>query len=208
MGFPTTSIPPGGVQALEESLALSADDDRKSMEEFQSQLDAYMQELQSLNTEYTICSRWIWWLQGNMPSGTIKRAFKAYRKDPNWHLWEWLRQDCVGRGGCCGRDYGCCERVRKASKGPLLGWGQEHYTSPCGCCIHTLGYPEGEVNKQGDIKNFPFDISSYSTEFSSRRILWAYIFGVSFLHDLVLLWIMKNEEIKQGGRRLHMLHSR
>lgn len=47
----------GGVQALEESLALSADDDRKSMEEFQSQLDAYMQELQSLNTEYTICSR-------------------------------------------------------------------------------------------------------------------------------------------------------
>lgn len=166
------------VQALEKSLVLSTDDDKEDMGASQRQLDAYKKELQCLNDEYNTLYRQIWQLEGDIPYGVIKRAFRAYRKDHNWYLCEWLRQDCAGRGGCCGRGCGCCERSRTTSKKPRHGWDHGHCTSACGCCIRTLGYPESDINKRRDIENFPFDIPAYQTHYS-RRIFRAYIFGVS-----------------------------
>ena len=190
-----------GVQVLRKSLLLSTDNDKENMEVSQCQLDAYKKGLSIWMLNTALAAARYGQLEGNMPCGPIKRLFKTYRKNPNWYHCEWLCQDCAGHGGCCGWDCGCCERVRTISRRPLHGWGHGHCTNACGCCIHTLGYSEGEMNKQTDIKNFPFDISSYNTQYS-RWILWAYIFRVPFLDDTDLIWIMKKEETKHGGQRL------
>lgn len=175
------------VQALQKSLKLPADDDKKKdMKALQSQMDTYEKELRCLNTEYSTYSRLKWQLEGDMPDGAIGRAFKAYRKDPDWYQCKWLRQDCAGRGGCCGRNCGCCENAREISKGSHHGWNQGHCTSACGCCIRTLGYPDGEMDRQKDIRDFPFDAVSYNTRYSGR-IFRAYIFGLTFLDEFELI---------------------
>lgn len=149
-----------------------------------------IKELQRLNTEYKTYSRLLWKLAGNIPSGAIGRAFKAYRKDPNWYLCNWLQQDCRGRGGCCARDCGCYNRTR-ATSSSRMAWnkGYGHCTSACSCCIRTLGdshsHPlgEGKVDKRTDLRNFPFDIVARDSKFSIRT-LYAYIFGLNFLDEL------------------------
>lgn len=80
----------------------------------------------------------------------------AYRKDPNWYLCEWLRQDCAGRGGCCGRSCNCCEKLRASAFGVLhLKWDHGHCISACGCYIRTRGYTEDQIDKKRDSEDFP-----------------------------------------------------
>lgn len=50
------------------------------------------------------CKRKQWRLVCDMPYGPVGRAFTALRKDRGWYLSDWLRRDCAGRGGCCGRE--------------------------------------------------------------------------------------------------------
>lgn len=70
--------------------------------------------------------------------------------------------------------------VRTRWRWPRHGWNQGHCTSACGCCIRTMGHPEGEMDKRRDIRDFPFDIVSNETRYSGR-MLGAYIFGLTFL---------------------------
>lgn len=96
------------VQALQAFLHLcTGDDDDGDLDDEAAhratQLDTYRERLKHLNEQYWAHSQLIWRLQGNISNGVVNRAFKSYREDPNWYLCEWLRQDCAGRGGCCGR---------------------------------------------------------------------------------------------------------
>ena len=148
------------------------------------QLSAYEEELQHQDRRIWDDAQHYWKLEVEMPSGCQERAFRAYRKDPNWYLCAWLRQDCAGRGGCCGRDCGCCEKPR-ATNTAHHRWNQGHCTSACGCCIRTQGRDGCGVKERSDLEDFPLNIPAAKSAYS-RRIYRAYIFGLSFADELGL----------------------
>ena len=105
------------VRSLRKSLALSENDKTES-----TQLSAYEAKLDSLNREYWRLSSVLGRLEGEVPPEILSKAFKLCRTDPNWYLCLWLRQDCARRGGCCGRDCRCCEKVRTTKR----RWNRVH----------------------------------------------------------------------------------
>lgn len=55
-----------------------------------------------------------------------------------------------GEAGCCARDCGCCFRLRRTHREPLL---YSHCTQECGCCIRHRGYyraDEDDVEDKGE----------------------------------------------------------
>lgn len=164
------------VRSLRKSLALSEDDKRQS-----TQLSAYEAELDSLNREYWRFSSVLGKLEGEVPPGILSKAFKLCRTDPNWYLCLWLRKDCARRGGCCGRNCGCCEKVRTTKR----RWNRGHCTSVCGCYIRTHGRSDINAKKSEleDINSFRI---TYNMSHYSARINRAYVWGLSFLDELDL----------------------
>lgn len=130
------------------------------------QLHAYEAELQRLYDCYLGNRKFIWKLEGDVPSGFFIRAFSPCRDNPHWYQSKWHRQDCAGRGGCCGRACGCCEKVgthhgKKHSR--------RHCNSGCGCCIRSYGRLTSEYDMPSDMDDFPFDIDAYDSYYSTRR---------------------------------------
>ncbi|OJJ37149.1 hypothetical protein ASPWEDRAFT_441354 [Aspergillus wentii DTO 134E9] len=115
------------MKALKASLEQSEHDFKQERKKA-SQLSTYETELKKLHDRYWFHDRRIWKLEAGIPMGSLGRAFRAWRKNPNWYLTPWLRQDCAGRGGCCGRDCGCCEKPRGTSHRSTDHRG--HCTSP------------------------------------------------------------------------------
>lgn len=72
-----------------------------------------------------------------LPAKPLKELYDSLREDPKWYLREELVEDCKGRGGCCARECGCCEK-RQATPGYTKGIG--HCSVTCGCCIETRGF--------------------------------------------------------------------
>jgi hypothetical protein len=68
--------------------------------------------------------------------GPVSRAYESVLSSPQWYLQPWLIQDCRGRGGCCGRDCGCCFKPRSS----VRNTGDGHCTSKCGCCLQARGF--------------------------------------------------------------------
>jgi hypothetical protein len=68
--------------------------------------------LTPLHRAYWESHRRRWALEDGIHSMTAARGFARQRKHPDWYLSEELREDCAGRGGCCGRSCGCCEKPR------------------------------------------------------------------------------------------------
>lgn len=165
------------VRALDKAMALCADGQKAT--ELYQQLNTYQTELQDLDKRYWNQSRRHWRLEGDMPGGVISRAFKACREDPDWYLSTWLRQDCAGRGGCCGRRCGCCEKPRETER----GWSRGHCTSACGCCVRSS--PAITGGTRNDMTDFPFDVVVSKTRYS-RRVFRAYIWGLTFLDEMGL----------------------
>lgn len=168
---------------MRKSLALSAEDDDKNKREStqKNQLSTYEAELDSLNREYWRLSSVFGRLEGEVPPGILSKAFKFCRTDPNWYLCLWLRQDCARRGGCCGRDCGCCEKVRTTKR----RWNQGHCTSVCGCCVRTHGRSDIDAKKSELEDINPFRITYNMSQYSAR-INRACIWGLSFLDELDL----------------------
>lgn len=98
----------------------------KDKEEKETQLAVYKAELQLLNDEYWQDNEHVWRLEANTTLGPMRRAYKACRRKPDWHLSEWLRRDCAGRGGCYGRKCRCCEKARETRGKGILGTALVH----------------------------------------------------------------------------------
>lgn len=179
-------------QASHKSMALySTSPEDKEMAMKTSQLSTYEEELQQLEKQLWDHARLCWKLEARMTSGSHEMAFRAYRKDSNWYLCAWLRQDCTGRGGFCGRECGCCERPRAATtttSSRRYKWNRGHCTSACGCCIRTRGGIDigHDKEKGSDMEDFPFDIAAANPTTYSWKIYRAYISGLSFLDELGL----------------------
>lgn len=71
--------------------------------------------------------------------------YRTIRKDPEWYMVYRLVEDCAARGGCCGRECGCC-RKRSASSQKRRGAGR--CTVECECCIQFRGFELTEKEKK------------------------------------------------------------
>lgn len=138
--------------------------------------------VQSLKEDYWACKRRTWINECDLKP-IMKRSFVALRKDPRWYLSDWLRKDCARKGGCCGRDCGCCEKPRDTEHLSHHG----HCTTACGCCVRHKELSESAILgneyafEYSDVLSFGMyhEISGYKL-----NMVRAYIFGVDFLNDL------------------------
>lgn len=112
------------------------------------------EQLQNLNKEYWIFSQKLWQAQSAFKTGPLTRAISLWHSHPRWYMHKFLVQDCAGKGGCCGRDCGCCVN-RPIAQSRKLGVG--HCTMECGCCAKYRGFDLTGEEKR-DVAN-RFDVS-------------------------------------------------
>lgn len=170
------------VQALHKSLSLlplNADEAVCAAAATQAEfkLKMYEKELRLLDNAYWAHKKHIWLLEAGIPVSAAGRAYEARWKNiPDWYLSEWLRRDCVGRGGCCGRGCGCCEKARSHKD---REWKYGHCTGACGCCMRTKGFRKMVIDLDDDMYELP-DNCGLSEDCQQRyvtRMMVAYIWG-------------------------------
>jgi hypothetical protein len=148
------------VQTLQISseLLLSSEDEAKHA----SQLKIYKERLTGLNKRQWALSRKKWIKEDSIDSWSFRRAYHIQRKNPDWYLSDTLIADCAGRGGCCGKGCGCCERPRTVDR---LEYGTNtrgHCTTACSCCLNARGIEEldGDNGEIIDLQELYFEYKS------------------------------------------------
>ena len=171
------------VQGLQISseLLLSSEDEAK----YASQLEIYKEQLKDLNKRHWALCRKKWIKEGSIKSWSFNRAYRRQRACPDWYLSASLCDDCAGRGGCCGRSCGCCERPRTVDGFEDTINTRGHCTTACGCCLKAHGVEDLDVGINGDIPDLQELCFKYTTpslmEDHSLRLLMGYAFDFSGL---------------------------
>ncbi|KAJ5355813.1 hypothetical protein N7517_010422 [Penicillium concentricum] len=106
-------------------------------DENDAQLQKWDEERDALQKRYWYQQRKLYTCQCNIASGPIKLAYESLRENPKWWMQKELVKDCAGRGGCCGRGCGCCEK-REPTPGRRMGAG--HCTSEFACYVSSQGF--------------------------------------------------------------------
>lgn len=144
-------------------------------EEDKAQLSKLYQNLEQTRKEYWFTEREVFTKEALLPVSPLRKAYHLWRSDPTWYLHPHLVADCVGNGGCCGRDCGCCEaRLHIADKRRGAG----HFTAECGCCAKSRGFDlhvPADGKRAHEIYNAPIKRSLNDDYY--KRIMRAYIFG-------------------------------
>ncbi|KAF7590452.1 hypothetical protein BBP40_002856 [Aspergillus hancockii] len=137
----------------------------------QAQLTALQTELSDLARRYWHLEREFYRREASVPAGPLARAYKTCTADERWYLLGYLRYDCAGRGGCCGRGCGCCEKARNTEKRVRLG----HCTIECGCCRRARGF---ELTSEDQVRYQKlFDCNLKENEGLAGALVRAYVFG-------------------------------
>ncbi|KAJ5853449.1 hypothetical protein N7534_005992 [Penicillium rubens] len=113
-------------------------------ERFRQDPARYNQELEIANREYKRLEHEWRMIRDSFSDGPLVRGFEFWRGNPKWYMHRVLREDCAGRGGCCGRECGCCLN-RKLFGGRARAAG--HCTVECGCCQKAGGFELSEDEK-------------------------------------------------------------
>ncbi|RDK37782.1 hypothetical protein M752DRAFT_270355 [Aspergillus phoenicis ATCC 13157] len=100
------------------------------------QLEACHKELDNLDWQIWRTERIDYVHTSKMPESPWRRALLTRRKHPEWYMMKYLRWDCAERGGCCGRDCGCCKQPRSTKRPNALS----HCTAECDCCTLFRGF--------------------------------------------------------------------
>ncbi|KAE8350296.1 hypothetical protein BDV28DRAFT_43479 [Aspergillus coremiiformis] len=140
--------------------------------EQRAQLAKWQMELDDLARKYWHLEREFYRREASVPAGPLQRAYVAWKKNPEWYLVGYLRNDCAGRGGCCGRSCGCCERPRDTEK--RIRWG--HCTIECGCCRRARGFDLTHEDRVRYQKLFDCDLKENEALWQSLKL--AYVFGL------------------------------
>ncbi|RAH50010.1 uncharacterized protein BO95DRAFT_459519 [Aspergillus brunneoviolaceus CBS 621.78] len=145
-----------------------------------------MSQMQAIENELCTVHEQIWKLERKahrilrkfpVSFGPVKRAVCANRARPDWHLTEFLREDCEGRGGCCGRGCGCCAGPRSAHRAK---WG--HCTAACVCCERARGFAVGKHVRWEPVRLPALDDAEWITG-DMLQLLVAYAFGLTVEDD-------------------------
>ncbi|KAE8146676.1 hypothetical protein BDV25DRAFT_169679 [Aspergillus avenaceus] len=154
----------------EEHKALLESDDLEAEE--QLQVIQWQTELEDLARRYWHLEREFYRREASCPEGPLRRAYVTWKGNPEWYMSRYLRDDCAGRGGCCGRACGCCGRPRDAEGRVRLG----HCTIECGCCRRVRGFDLTAEDKVRYQKLF--DCGLKENEVLSDAMVLAYVFGL------------------------------
>lgn len=114
-----------------------------------SRLEAYEEQIKSLNSRYWVAHRKQWIESDKLWSPSAKRALTRQRKHKDWYLSGVLREDCANRGGCCGRSCGCCERTRMTKVNTDRVHDRGHCTTACSCCLEAHGIDGEHLDMKG-----------------------------------------------------------
>lgn len=122
---------------------------------FFEELDKY---LVNCWKEYWSLERAWWREKTRLPDGPLTRAIHFWRSQPSWYMHPVLVENCIGLGGCCSRQCGCCSNRENMLVGRPFAAG--HCSFECHCCEVARGYklssdwtatysdwPEGEVDR-------------------------------------------------------------
>ncbi|OOF98712.1 hypothetical protein ASPCADRAFT_403058 [Aspergillus carbonarius ITEM 5010] len=101
-----------------------------------TEMETYKKDLCSLLETIWYLERAAYHCIDAIPDGVTKRLLCAHERKKDWYLSEWLRAQCAGSGGCCGRQCGCCERARSQKRPDH----RSHCTSMCLCCEEARGF--------------------------------------------------------------------
>ncbi|CAG8892899.1 unnamed protein product [Penicillium egyptiacum] len=93
------------------------------------------EDLSTLSKEYWTLERRWWKIRFSFEDSPLTRGIDYWRPQPKWYMHRVLWEDCVGRGGCCGRDCGCCSH-RQSERKFAVG----HCTVECSCCEKARGF--------------------------------------------------------------------
>lgn len=178
------------LQASLESLETNTINSTEEVIDKHSQINGYRAELQLVEKLYREVDDLLRGVEKTIPAGVLGRAFRAFRKNPDWYLSSQMRQKCAEKGGCCGRACGCCEKDREIS---FREGKRGHCSDFCGCCLRTHGKQyEGIYQKLIEAKqNLGLGVSlclgvCTGSFFLDHRCR-AYIWGVGFIDELGLL---------------------
>ncbi|KXG45304.1 uncharacterized protein PGRI_042170 [Penicillium griseofulvum] len=161
---------------ISSELLLSSEDEAKHA----SQLKIYKDQLTDLNKRQWALSRKKWTKEGSIDSWSFGRAYHIQRKNPDWYLSDPLVADCAGRGGCCGKGCGCCERPRTVDGLEDGTNTRGHCTTACSCCLKARGIEEldGDNGEIIDLQELYFEYKSPGLmDPHSFELLKGYVFA-------------------------------
>jgi hypothetical protein len=138
----------------------------------QQPLDEWHAEMRALGQEYWSVERMLYANDALCPTNTSWRAYVSLRDLPQWYFCTWLVEDCMRRGGCCGRACGCCSKPRSSVRPK----GDGHCTKMCGCCLQSRGFPLDEEQQKLFQPNI--NVKGARIDDYSRCMLEAYNFGL------------------------------
>lgn len=168
------------VQTLETSSDLLLSSEGEA--EHASQLELYKGLLQDLNRSHWALSRKSWNKRESIKSWSFSRAYNIQRSYPDWYLSTSLSDDCAGRGGCCGRSCGCCERPRTVDGFEDHIGTRGHCTTACSCCMKAHGVEDLDdllVEEIPDLEELCFEYKKPSCmTHQSLRLLMGYAFNL------------------------------
>lgn len=152
----------------ETSLAVEA---RQASPERQAEI---VKEGEGMKAEYHIAELTIQQMASGFKQGELRRAFDLWRSHPLWYLHKTLIEDCAIRGGCCGRECGCC-RNRNPPPNRKLAVG--HCTAECLCCQKFRGFKPTKETKKSMRDLFPLNPVLNFDYY--RKIMLASIYGIT-----------------------------
>lgn len=136
--------------------------------------------------------------EAELPERPLKRTYDKIRQNPAWYLREELINDCIRRGGCCGRSCGCCEH-RHLSQNGRKSMGIGHCTIECWCCEVSRGFEMTEEEREkfkGELHDLLFgENPSYLLALAEPYFCMPGMFGlgrISFVRTIAWYW-------KKGG---------
>lgn len=93
-------------------------------------------ELQRIKRIYVERETNLYLKEAALPPMTLAPLYSYIRADPRWYLGKWVVSECAARGGCCGRDCGCCaKRLFHKPRRSMSG----HRSLACPCCERRRG---------------------------------------------------------------------
>ncbi|OJJ45574.1 hypothetical protein ASPZODRAFT_478774 [Penicilliopsis zonata CBS 506.65] len=138
-------------------------------------IQAYQGDLAKVDQKYWLLERQWWSIRAAFIEGPFSHGIELWRSHPRWYMHRVLRDDCAGRGGCCGRKCGCCSNRQNLS---TRKFAAGHCTVYCFCCQQARGFQLSHEQRVELRKRF--DLSFHNGYF--QRIRDASLLGI-LQHD-------------------------